>query len=95
MNVRLRSPAAAMARMRQGVMASTMVAICGALVSKREVFRPFLELILRDDIISWHVSKSSVTRTEEQQKQVIEGHQATTVNPAETQVSPLQRVECG
>lgn len=51
-------------------MAPTMVSISGALMSKREVLDPFLALILRDDLLSWHVSKASVTRTEEQQKTV-------------------------
>lgn len=47
-----------------------MVSISGALMSKKEVLEPFLALILRDDLLSWHVSKASVNRTEEQQKAV-------------------------
>lgn len=47
-----------------------MVSISGALMSKKEVLEPFLALILRDDLLSWHVSKAPVNRTEEQQKAV-------------------------
>lgn len=47
-----------------------MVTISGALMSKKEVLEPFLSLILRDDLLSWHVSKAPVTRSEEQQKLV-------------------------
>lgn len=42
----------------------------GALMAKKEVLEPFLSLILRDDLLSWHVSKAPVNRTEEQQKAV-------------------------
>lgn len=54
----------------QGVLALTMVSMSGALMAKKEVLEPFLALILRDDLLSWHVSKAPVNRTEEQQKAV-------------------------
>ena len=54
-------------------MAPTMVSISGALMAKKEVLEPFLALILRDDLLSWHMSKASVNRTEEQQKAVRDG----------------------
>lgn len=47
-----------------------MVSMSGALMAKKEVLEPFLSLILRDDLLSWHVSKAPVNRTEEQQKAV-------------------------
>lgn len=50
----------------------TMVCTSGALMAKKEVLEPFLALILRDDLLSWHVSKAPIQRTEEQQKAV--GH---------------------
>lgn len=55
---------------KQGVLALTMVSISGALMSKKEVLEPFLALVLRDDLLSWHVSKAPINRTEEQQKAV-------------------------
>lgn len=54
----------------QGVFALSMVSMSGALMAKKEVLEPFLALILRDDLLSWHVSKASGSRTEEQQKSV-------------------------
>ncbi|CAB1109030.1 unnamed protein product [Ectocarpus sp. CCAP 1310/34] len=54
----------------EGVLALTMVSMSGALMAKKEVLEPFLALILRDDLLSWHVSKAPVNRTEEQQKAV-------------------------
>lgn len=54
----------------QGVLALTMVSISGALMSKKEVLEPFLALVLGDDLLSWHVSKAPINRTEEQQKAV-------------------------
>lgn len=54
----------------QGVLALSMVSMSGALMAKKEVLEPFLALILRDDLLSWHVSKAPVQRTEEQQKAV-------------------------
>lgn len=45
-----------------------MVATSGALMSKKEVLEPFLKLVLRDDLLSWHDSKAPVNRSEEQRK---------------------------
>lgn len=36
-----------------------------ALVSKREYLQPFLHLMLRDDIVAWHISKTNKVRKDE------------------------------
>ena len=54
-----------------GVFVPTMAAVAHAMTHKREYIQPFLHLMLRDDILSWHASKSpQPTRSESDQKQL-------------------------
>jgi phosphatidylinositol kinase/protein kinase (PI-3 family) len=45
-----------------GVLVLTMACVAHALTSRREATQPFLHLMLRDDILSWHASKSNQVR---------------------------------
>jgi transformation/transcription domain-associated protein len=50
----------------EGVFATSMVTTAQALCTREEVMRPYLSLMLRDDLQSWHASKTPVRSEFEQ-----------------------------
>jgi len=45
-----------------GVFVPTMAAVAQAMTHKREFIQPFLHLMLKDDILAWNMSKTTVSR---------------------------------
>ncbi|CAM9242622.1 unnamed protein product [Chrysoparadoxa australica] len=53
----------------EGVMSYSMASVAQVLVQKKEFFEPYLALMLRDDLLSWHASKTA-PRSETEQRVV-------------------------
>jgi transformation/transcription domain-associated protein len=49
-----------------GVFATTMITTAQALYSRYDIIQPYLNLVLRDDLLSWHASKTPVRSEFEQ-----------------------------
>ena len=52
----------------EGVFVPSFTGISSAIHSKRNVFEPILHLLLRDDVMSWYVSKSSAKNDQKMQE---------------------------
>lgn len=53
----------------EGYLATGMAVLAQAMTNKKEVLQPYLSLMLRDDILSWHASKTSI-KTEAEQRAI-------------------------